>query len=317
MPCQVGISTQYGTEEQLFTPFDRLAVVGVGLMGGSLALAAKHKGLAKFVIAYSRNIETAKQAQQLGLVDEVAADFDTLLNQADAIFIATPVAQFAALFAQIAPRLKPLANGALPVLFDAGSTKGDVEQAVGEQAKPYPLFSRRFVLCHPIAGAERHGPSAASVHLYDKKTVVLCQSDRTDNDAFSQVSAFWRTLGAHLKILTPQVHDDMFAAVSHLPHLLAYVFVASLLKHPCGYDFMAEGGGGFRDFTRIAASSPEMWTDIFQANRFAIGNHLDEFIVLLEQMRAALHANDRSILLDVLTKASAFRSSWPNTEVAR
>jgi prephenate dehydrogenase len=313
MPAQVGNNAQQGSEGQQFTPFSRLAIVGVGLIGGSLALAAKHKGLAKSVVGYSRNIETATQAQELGLIDEVAGDFDTLLRQVDAIFIATPVAQFSSLFAEIAPRLKPLANGTLPVIFDAGSTKGDVEQVVIEQAKLYPLFAKRFVLCHPIAGAERHGPTAASLQLYDQKTVVLCKSDRTDHDAFGYVSAFWHALGAQLKILTPQVHDDMFAAVSHLPHLLAYVFVASLLKHPNGSDYMAEGGGGFRDFTRIAASSPEMWADIFQANRIALNNHLDAFIDLLQEMRSSLHANDRSTLLDVLTTASTFRSNWPNT----
>lgn len=294
-----------------FKPFNRLAIVGVGLIGGSLALAAKRGGLANVVVAYSRNVATAQHALQLGLIDEVADNFDTLLNQADAIFIATPVAQFTQLFAEIAPRLKPLPNGSLPIVFDAGSTKGDVQRAVIKQAMHQPAFAKRFVLCHPIAGAERHGPSAAALHLYNNKTVVLCSSSTSDQDAYARVLTFWQALGAQVKILSVQEHDDMFAAVSHLPHLLAYVFVASLLNHPNGHTYMAEGGGGFRDFTRIAASSPEMWVDIFQANHLALTSHLDAFIELLEKTRTALQENNSDVLLDILTKASDFRSRWP------
>ena len=294
--------------------FKRLAVIGTGLMGGSVALAAKQRGLAQQVVGFSRRLSTAQHAKALGVVDESVDSITQALHGADAVYIAAPVAQFPALFAQIAPLVQALPEGQRPVIFDAGSTKMDVYAAVQTLAGQYPSFAAQVVLCHPITGAEKHGPSAAQADLHTGRTLVMCHVPQTSGQAYETVKAFWLGLDVVLKEMPPDQHDDMFAAVSHLPHWLAYAYVASQLGHAHGRSFMAEGGGGFRDFTRIAASSPEMWTDIFIANKSALLAHLDRFERELNQMRLALLNNDRQSLTDTLSQASEFRAQWSNNK---
>ena len=290
--------------------FKRLAVIGTGLMGGSVALAAKHHGLVSEVIGYSRRLSTAQEARRLGVVDVAVDQIDKALEGADAVYVAAPVAQFPAVFAQMAPVIERLPVAQRPVMFDAGSTKGDVYAAVLQASVNAPSFAQQFVLCHPIAGAERHGPSAATAALHTGRTLVMCPVAETSADAYARVKSFWQALGVRLKEMPAAEHDDMFAAVSHLPHWLAYAYVSSQLGHADGEKFMAEGGGGFRDFTRIAASSPEMWMDIFQANKAPLLAHLDRFEAQLLMMRSALEQGDSEGLRVVLDQAAQFRSSW-------
>ncbi|MCE2680621.1 MAG: prephenate dehydrogenase/arogenate dehydrogenase family protein [Burkholderiales bacterium] len=295
--------------EQAFVPFERLVVAGVGLMGGSLALAARQRGLAKRVVAYSRRLETANAALQMGLVDEVSSDFSQALENADALFLAAPVAQFSAL-------LGAVDAGSYPnlLVFDAGSTKANIVEIARQLAQSRPGVSSpwfaNFVPCHPIAGAEKHGPQAAVATLYEGRTLVVCP--HADNDAFSvaRVRQFWQAMGMRVMDMEAHEHDRLFAAVSHLPHWLAYAYVHSLLQAPTGTQDMQEGGAGFRDFSRIAGSSPEMWVDIFQDNQAQLLAHLDVFQASLNQLRDALVRSDRQKLLDELTRVSGSRKSW-------
>ncbi len=290
--------------------FKRLAIIGTGLMGGSLALAAKQRGLVQEVVGYSRRLSTAQQAQALGVVDSAVDSLAQALEGADAVYIAAPVAQFPALFAQMAPLVQAAGEQNAPVLFDAGSTKSDVLAAVDAVSEQYPLFASRFVPCHPITGAERHGPLAADALLHAGRTLVMCQSPRTSPQAYERVKQLWLALDVVLKEMSAQDHDDMFAAVSHLPHWLAYAYVSSQLSQSKGAQFMAEGGGGFRDFTRIAASSPEMWMDIFRANRQHLLEHLSLFEARLAQMKTALQQGDEQSLQQWLQEAAHFRAGW-------
>lgn len=292
-----------------FVPFERLLVVGVGLMGGSLGLAAKSHGLARCVVGYSRRIDTARQALAHGLVDEVTDDLVGALRLADAVYLAAPVAQFPVLFEAIEQ-----AGNANLIVFDAGSTKTNLCSAARAVASRgvgglSPWFFQ-FVPSHPIAGAEKHGPAAAKPDLYSGRTVVLCPHEATSEPALARIEAFWAALGMRVLHMTDQEHDRVFAAVSHLPHWLAYAYVHALLQTPCGRQDMQEGGGGFRDFSRIAGSSAEMWVDIFQENRREILSQLDGFGASLDAMRTALQRGDRAALAAMLEQAATFRQGW-------
>lgn len=304
-------SSRSSTDADLtgFEPFRRLLLVGVGLMGGSLGLAVKQKGLAHRVIGYSRRPETAQAALAQGLVDEVDADLVRALQNADAVYIAAPVAQFPAIFEAI----EASGNTGL-IVFDAGSTKQkvcDAARAVASRgvAGASPWFFQ-FVPSHPIAGAEKHGPDAARADLYDGRTLIVCPHECTSQPALERVEAFWRELGMRVRRMGAAEHDRVFAAVSHLPHLLAYAYVHGLLQVPGGDLDMQEGGGGFRDFSRIAASSPEMWTDIFFDNRTAVLAQLDGFEKSLAQLRSALTSGERQALTDAIAHAARFRAGW-------
>lgn len=292
-----------------FEPFKQLLIVGVGLMGGSLGLAAKRLGLAQRIVGYSRREATAQQALHVGSIDEIATDLVAALKTADAVYLAAPVAQFPALFQAI----EAAGNPDL-IVFDAGSTKSVVCAAARAVASRgvggvSPWYFQ-FVPSHPIAGAERHGPSAANAQLYGGRTVVVCPHEHTSEPALARVDAFWTALGARVSRMAADEHDRVFAAVSHLPHLLAYAYVHGLLQTRTGAADMQEGGGGFRDFSRIAASSPEMWVDIFMDNRDQTLAHLDGFLASVDLLRNALKNGDRQTLAAALAQAADFRARW-------
>lgn len=288
------------------TLFNRLLVVGVGLIGGSACLAAKKHGLVKHVLGFSRRLETSHEALSLGIIDEcITGPSDANLRNVDAVLLAVPVRQYETVLRQFLPVLPSSC-----LIFDAGSTKADVEQVIEKLEPSFAGLSTRFVGSHPIAGGERHGPSAAKAELFEGKTCVICPGPNVESAKVARVEDFWSKTGAVLRTMEALDHDEMFGAVSHLPHLLAYAYVAGVQSHPKGEKFMSEGGAGFRDFTRIAASSPEMWADIFQNNDKALLGMLDRFEVTLASMRKAVEAHDREALDAILRQASEYRANW-------
>ena len=286
--------------------FNRMLAIGVGLIGGSICLDAKKTGLAGHILGYSRRLETSHQALRLGIVDVcVTGPGDANVHAVDVVVISIPVRQYKHVLTQFLPVLP-----ANCLIFDAGSTKADVWEVIDELDTQFPGLKARFIPCHPIAGGEANGPAAAVHQLFEAKNCVICPSGDTNPAMLAKVEKFWTALGARFCHMNAVFHDEMFGAVSHLPHLLAFAYVASVLAYPKGEDFMREGGAGFRDFTRIAASSPEMWADIFQTNDAPLLQMLDQFQATLGQLRCAIEQKDRKTLEQVLGHASTYRSAW-------
>jgi prephenate dehydrogenase len=287
--------------------FKKIAVFGVGLIGGSFALALKKAGAVEQLIGVGRSPEAIQRAHALGIIDNngivSAAD---AVRDADLVLIAAPVAQTGAILRSIAPHLQPHT-----VVTDAGSTKSDVVQAARDA-----LGQKigQFVPGHPIAGGEQNGPDAALADLYaGKKTVLTALPENTDAQV-ARVSQAWQLCGARIHRLTPQEHDGVFAAVSHLPHLLAFALVDQLARRPEADLLFQYAASGFRDFTRIAGSSPEMWRDIALANQVALLDGLDGYIAQLQQMRQSLADGDGdgAQLLAVFANARKARHDWIN-----
>lgn len=282
-------------------PIKRLAIAGVGLIGGSLAAALKEAGLVDEIIGLGRRRETLEQARALGLID-VIADKPEQIAGADVVMLATPVAQIEAVLAAIAPHL-----GVHTVVTDAGSTKSDVIAAarkiLGDK------FSH-FVAGHPIAGAERNGPQAARADLFRGRNVVLCPETETDLQALETVTAMWQATGAQVSRMDAARHDRIFAAVSHLPHLAAFALVDDLAGRAEADEFFRFAASGFRDFTRIAGSSPEMWRDIALANRGALREELAAYRNKLDEIAAALENGDAQALETIFARASKARRNW-------
>lgn len=288
------------------TLFNRMLAIGVGLIGGSICLGAKKHGLVGHVLGYSRKLETAHEALKLGIVDEcIAGPGDSNLRSVDAVVLSIPVRQYRQVLTQFLPVLPPNC-----LIFDAGSTKSDVAIMLDDMEQQFPGLKARFVLAHPIAGGESHGPAAAVANLFEDRNCVLCPLPQTNPAGLKKVQQFWTALGARLSTMNAMDHDEMFGAVSHLPHLLAFAFVSGMLSHAKGAEFMKEGGAGYRDFTRIAASSPEMWADIFQNNSEALLSMLGVFENTLAQVRTAIESQDRNQLEAILGRASEYRSQW-------
>lgn len=282
---------------------DRLAIIGVGLIGGSLALAVKQAGAVREVLGVGRSATNLALAQQHGLIDRVV-DFAEA-GQADCILLAMPVGETATVLAQLAPHLKAGA-----VVTDAGSTKVNVIAAA--RAALGTRFSD-FVPGHPIAGSECNGPLAARADLFQARKVVLTPTPETRATAQALVTALWTVSGAQVETLDAGLHDQVFAAVSHLPHLAAYALVNELAQRENSAEFFRFAASGFRDFTRIAGSSPEMWRDIALANRDALLNEMDAYIVALQSLRSAISAEDAAVLLAVFSRARAAREHWLST----
>lgn len=282
--------------------FDRVAIVGCGLIGGSLALAARAAGVVREVVVTDRDPSAADRAVALGIGDRAAPTASDAVVGADLVVIGTPVAQVGAILRTIAP---VLARDA--VITDVGSTKRDVVAAAAPAlGDAFP----RFVPGHPIAGREVHGPDAALADLFRDKRVLLTPHDRIDADALACVEALWTACGARVSRLDATAHDQVLSAVSHLPHLLAYLLVAQIADAADASLKFDLAGGGFRDFTRIAASSPEMWSDIAIANRDALLDDLDDYRARLDALRASVAASDRPAIEALFTKASIARGAW-------
>lgn len=280
--------------------FDRIVVFGVGLIGGSFALALKQAGEVKQVIGVGRRVETLQRAQALGIIDTIG-DASSVAG-ADLVLIAAPVAQTEMLLREMQPHLQ-----AGTVVTDAGSTKSDVVQAaraaLGEKIA-------QFVPGHPIAGREQNGPEAALADLYHGKKVVLTALPENSSDSIARVAGAWERCGALIHYLSAEEHDAVFAAVSHLPHLLAYALVGDIASRENADRLFQYAASGFRDFTRIAGSSPEMWRDISLANRQALLAELDAYTEQLASLRSMLLSADGAGIEQVYARAQSARQSW-------
>jgi len=279
---------------------DKLAVIGTGLIGGSFAQALKQAGAVREVLGVGRNPARLTAARELGLIDR-AVDWDEA-GQADCILLALPVGETETVLQQLAPYLKAGA-----IVTDAGSTKLNVVAAAR-----VALGARfaDFVPGHPIAGSEQSGPAAARADLYQGRKVVLTPQADTRADALATVRALWEAAGAQVEMLDAALHDRVFAAVSHLPHLAAFALVDELAQRADGETFFRFAASGFRDFTRIAGSSPEMWRDIALGNRDALLIELDAYVAALQALRSAVSAEDAEALLAIFSRARAAREHW-------
>ncbi len=277
----------------------KLAILGVGLIGGSFALALKRAGVVGQVIGYGRSRENLEAARSLGVLDAIAETPGAAVEQADAICLAAPVGALPDLLAQIAPYLRDDA-----LIIDVGSTKQDVilaaRAALGDRIA-------QFVPGHPIAGAEDSGAAAARPELFHGKSVILTPLPENGAEAVAQVAGWWQACGAEVAEMEAENHDRIFAAVSHLPHLAAFALVAELAERPEAALFFQHAGSGFRDFTRIAASHPEMWRDIALANQGALLGEIDRYQEALARLRQLLESGDSAALQALFERASTAR----------
>jgi prephenate dehydrogenase len=281
---------------------NKLVIFGVGLIGGSVALALKRANAAPHVVGIGRSGESLQAALGLGVIDAVETDAKPALMDADMVIIAAPVAQTAAILAAITPHL-----ASRTVITDVGSTKTDVihnaQAILGDKIS-------QFVPGHPIAGAEKSGVTAARADLFDGKNIVLTPTDATDRQALVTVRKLWETAGARVSEMTASNHDNIFAAVSHLPHLLAFALVDEIASRANATQLFDFAASGFRDFTRIAGSSPEMWRDISLANREALLNELAAYQDGLAALSKLLQNNDGAGLQALFERASHARNNW-------
>ncbi|WP_175944625.1 prephenate dehydrogenase/arogenate dehydrogenase family protein [Caballeronia sp. BCC1704] len=288
--------------------FNKLVIFGVGLIGGSLARALRERaGLAGRVVGVGRSAQSVARAVELGVIDEAAAlDDDAALalalRGADIVLLAAPVAQTQPLLARIAPFLD-----AQTLVTDAGSTKSDVVAAARAALSERVA---QFVPGHPIAGRESSGVDAALPDLYVDRNVVLCPLAENASEAVERIAGMWRATGAAVHTMSEAQHDRVFASVSHLPHVLSFALVEQILEAPDAQLKFSFAAGGFRDFTRIAASSPEMWRDVCLANRAALLAELDAYTDVLSRFRAAIDASDGAALEAAFARSRVARTEW-------
>ncbi len=277
--------------------FGEMVVVGVGLIGGSLALAARKAGLVQGVVGVDPDSAHREVALAAGIVDQVTAELPEDLARADLVVLATPAADIAVLL----PHVARATNGAC-LVTDVGSVKRPI-LAAGDAAFP----DGRFVPGHPIAGRERSGPAAARPDLFEQANWIVTPSARTDPDAVERVSRLWQGVGASVVSMEADWHDEMFATVSHLPHLVAYALMDAVLGMPRGEERLRFSAGGLRDFTRVAASHPAMWRDIFLMNRDQLLRALAAYRQALEGLEAAIQSGDEEALAARLARARLAR----------
>ena len=291
--------------------FNQLGVIGCGLMGGSFALALKRAGLVKRVVGYSKSPSTTEKAKKLGIIDTAAESALLAVSGSDIVLLAVPVAATEATFKAIRHLIEP---GVL--LMDVGSTKRDVVDAARRVLKERIAS---FVPAHPIAGKEAAGISHADATLYSGRQVILTPLPQTAPELLQKATDVWAAIGSQVLRMTPENHDAAFAAVSHLPHLLAYAYFNSVAKQPAGRDYLSLAGPGFRDFTRIAASDPTVWRDILMSNREEMLKQLLRFRHTLDAMEHVVKSGNAEALEDMIRSASDARAGWqmntskPNT----
>jgi prephenate dehydrogenase len=282
--------------------FNQLGVIGCGLMGGSFALALKRAGLVKRVVGYSKSPSTTEKAKKLGVIDTIAESALLAVSGSDIVLLAVPVAATEATFKAIRHLVEP---GML--LMDVGSTKRDVVDAARRVLKERVVS---FVPAHPIAGKEVAGVGHADATLYNGRQVILTPIPQTPLELVQKATDVWSAIGSQVLRMTPENHDAAFAAVSHLPHLLAFAYFSSVAGQPAGKDFLSLAGPGFRDFTRIAASDPTVWRDILLSNREELLKQSQRFRHSLDAMEHVLTSANGEALEDLIRAASQARSAW-------
>ncbi|MDM0104457.1 prephenate dehydrogenase [Variovorax sp. J22R24] len=282
--------------------FEQLGLIGCGLMGGSFALALKRARLVKRVVGYSKSPSTTERAKQLGVIDVAAPSALLAVSGADLVLIAVPVGASEQTF-------KAIRHGITEqmLVMDVGSTKGDVIEAARRGLQDQ---LGAFVPAHPIAGKEVAGVEHADVGLYTGRQVVLTPIKATLRSNVQRATRVWTSIGAKVVTMTPEAHDSAFAAVSHLPHLLAFAFTNAIAAHPQGERFLELAGPGFRDFTRIAASEPAVWRDILLANREQVLLQSQAFRDALTQLEAMVASGNAQALEDAIAAASRTRTQW-------
>jgi len=281
--------------------FGVVSIVGVGLIGASLGLALKGAGVVREVIGVGRSSANLDQAKKMGAIDRVA-DLAEAVQSSQWIVLCVPVAQMRAIFTQLEPHL-----GSNTLITDAGSTKSDVILAAKEVLGKKVC---QFVPAHPITGGAQHGAAAARADLFQGKQTIICQLQENSAADVALVEEFWKVLGSNIKRISAVQHDAIYAAVSHLPHILSYALMASVLNSEDAEQKLGHAGAGFRDFTRIAASSPEMWRDICIANKQAILKELDQYLSVTGRLREMIAKEDAAGLEKVFQKASQARQKW-------
>lgn len=281
---------------------NKLVIAGVGLIGGSFALALKKAGAVNTVVGIGRTRESLEQAHKLGVIDVIADDWAAAMRGADLVLLAMPVGGMEASLRALLPHLE-----AQTVVTDAGSTKRDVLASVD---RILGSRSSQFVPGHPIAGAEKSGAAAAQADLYVGKRVVLTPSQVVYPKYFDLVQAAWESCGARVDVMTAEAHDRVFAAVSHLPHLLAYALVKDIAARDNAEELFKFAAGGFRDFTRIASSHPEMWRDICVANRESLIVELNSYMTTLLRLRTLVASADGDGLEAAFKAARDAREAW-------
>ena len=282
--------------------FKQLGLIGCGLMGGSFALALKRAGLVKRVVGYSKSPSTTERAKKLGVIDMAAESALLAVAGADVVLIAVPVAATETTFKAIRHLVEP------GVLFmDVGSTKRDVVDAARRVLRER-LPS--FVPAHPIAGKEVSGIQHADAALYSGRQVILTPLSQTSPGLVQKATDVWSAIGAPVLKMTPENHDAAFAAVSHLPHLLAFAYFSAVVNQPAGRDYLSLAGPGFRDFTRIAASNPETWRDILVANREEVLKQSQRFRHALEALEHAMREANAEALEDLIRGPAEGRAQW-------
>jgi prephenate dehydrogenase len=282
--------------------FQRLALIGCGLMGGSFALALRQAGLVQHITGFSASEKTRQRALELKVIDQACNSVAEAVQGADLVLLAVPVGAMHSSFAALRESLAPQA-----LLMDVGSTKCDVIAAakthLGERLSC-------FVPAHPIAGKEVAGIEHAEANLYQERRTILTPLPQNSIRQIKMASEVWTAIGSHVSQMTPVAHDATFAAVSHLPHLLAFAAVNALTAQPQGAAFLEMAGPGFRDFSRIAASDPVVWRDILSANHAEVLGQLAHFRAALDQFETTLTQRNEQALQQLIEQASGVRSAW-------
>jgi cyclohexadieny/prephenate dehydrogenase len=280
--------------------FKRLALIGFGLIGGSIARAAREQGLAGEIVATAHSAKTRARVKELDVVDRVVETNAEAVKDADLVILCIPVGACGAVTEEIAPRLSPGA-----IVSDVGSVKG----AVAREMAPHIPKSVHFVPAHPVAGTEHSGPDSGFAELFINRWCILTPPEGTDPKAVEKLRAFWAGLGARVEVMTPDHHDLVLAITSHLPHLIAYTIVgtADELAQVTSSEVIKFSAGGFRDFTRIAASDPTMWRDVFLTNKDAVLEMLGTFNEDLSKLTRAIRRNDGEALYEHFSRTRAIR----------
>ena len=285
--------------------FEQLGLIGCGLMGGSFALALKQAGLVKRVVGYSKSPSTTERARQMGVIDLSAPSALLAVAGADIVLVAVPVAATEATLKAIKHLVTPQM-----LVMDVGSTKADVVSAARSALRDQ---IGSFVPAHPITGKEVAGVEHADAELYRGKQVILTPLERTLTVQLQKAAAVWTALGSHVIHMSPESHDAAFAAVSHLPHLLAFALISSLTDQANGNEYLSLGGPGFRDFTRIAASDPKVWRDILLSNKKELLAQSRQFRAALDAFENLVDAGQGEALESLIARASQVRAQWRMT----
>ena len=283
-------------------PALNICIIGLGLIGGSWLKALREKGMAGTVTGYDRNLDSMQQAQALGIIDGHAPSAAEAVQGADLIILSVPILAIKDILLEIKPHLS-----ADTILTDVGSVKGNVVAAMREV---FAGDRANFIPGHPIAGSEKSGIAASNASLYENHTVILTPLENTDEQALATVKGLWEAVGAKVELMAVKHHDEVLAATSHLPHLLAYSLVDTLAHRHENKEIFNYAAGGFRDFTRIAASSPKMWHDIFSANKPAVLDALDLFNHDLALLRDAIERSDSHAMMGIFTRAKVARDHF-------